>query len=154
MDSLWSQRERAIFTLSLGGKEKKYDPLKVARGYHQAVMQAGGIERINQLWKHWCSEPQPSNDDWLKSWNEAGEVLANVSRQTFGADQWSEDKPEGFTDGEAINAFGQYLVFSAKKDEGAGKSSTASTPSAPGPEQPNEASPDTQTTSASSTAGT
>jgi hypothetical protein len=155
MDSLWSKRERHIFSLELGGQKKLFDPMRLARSYHQAVMDAGGIQVVNDQWKHYNSKADTGSDEWLSKWNNAAAMLALIGNKIFSMEPWDEEKnPDGMTDNEAIDALAQYLLYSAKKGEGAGNSSTASTASEPGPAPTKEESPSTPITSASSTAGT
>jgi len=145
--SLWNERERNIFTLKLGGAEKKYDPLKLARHYHQAVVDAGGIEALKRHGSVYYSKPE-ANDQWVSSWHEAAASLAKIGRQMFALPEWNDEQPEGITDEEAIRCMEQYLEYSQKKESGAENSPTASMDSAPGHAETNEASPTTPITSA------
>jgi len=151
--SLWSERERNIFTLKLGGAEKKFDPLKLARHYHQAVMETGGIEALKRHGSVYYSKPETS-DQWVSNWHEAAASLAKIGRQMFGLTEWNDDSPDGVTDEEAIKCMEQYLEYSQKKEQGVENSPTVSTDSAPGQEGTNEESPTTPITSASCSPGT
>lgn len=134
----WQQRERDIYSVTLGGVEKKFDPAVLFRRYQAAVSKHCPGQLYQDLQRHYDN----FDPEWKKrvckkrgqeyvppspaEMAEAQRVLSMMGRDVFDEKPFEPETETGMQEWEAIGLMTDFLGYLEVKKKKAKNSSTAS----------------------------
>lgn len=121
----WSERERKIMKITLGGAVKRYDPLRVILQYNKAMRDVGGPMVVKDVLasfygKKPLAQNATSDEIYARNILDAEQLtfIGELGAKTFGYDLFSEEKPEGITLAEGEELLAQFWEYTTKKESG------------------------------------